>query len=262
MGAGGSEPARPDRADDPDRQHKLPRDVSSRRRILMESALFWAASGGPADVDPPPPRCAGSRFPVIEADDRAVGNVPFFDDWLVHDRADPYWRAIDGEDRARNIKAPVLLMGVGTIRSCPRRSGISRRSAGRPTPRGAGHPPYRRPVDACRRRAISRRVDRRSLPAASLAPAFRGSIITCGNAARGFTGRAGGLLRHGRECLAQRAGVAAGASIRGLSAQRRTRELGRRRRPPDTRRAGRARATAERMSMIRAIRCPPRGGAW
>ena len=48
---------------------------------------------------------------MIEADDRAVGNVPFFDDWLVHERADPYWRAIDGEDRARNVKAPVLLMG-------------------------------------------------------------------------------------------------------------------------------------------------------
>jgi uncharacterized protein len=80
----------------------------------LESALFWAArSGGPADVDPS--SAALERgfegFPVIEADDRAVGNVPFFDDWLVHDRADPYWRAIDGEDRARNVKAPVLLMG-------------------------------------------------------------------------------------------------------------------------------------------------------
>ena len=82
--------------------------------LSLESALFWAArSGGPADVDPSSTALERGLegFPVIEADDRAVGNVPFFDDWLVHDRADPYWRAIDGEDRARNIKAPVLLMG-------------------------------------------------------------------------------------------------------------------------------------------------------
>jgi uncharacterized protein len=79
----------------------------------LESALYWAArSSGSADVDPSYAALERGfdEFPVIEADDRAVGNVPFFDDWLVHEQADPYWKTIDGEDRARNIKAPVLLM--------------------------------------------------------------------------------------------------------------------------------------------------------
>jgi uncharacterized protein len=81
--------------------------------FALESALYWAArSGGPIDVDPS--YAALQRgfdgFPVIEADDRAVGNVPFFDDWLRHPQADAYWEAIDGTDRARTLKAPVLLM--------------------------------------------------------------------------------------------------------------------------------------------------------
>jgi putative CocE/NonD family hydrolase len=79
----------------------------------LESALYWAArSGGIADVDPS--YAALERgfngLPVIEADDRAIGNVAFFDDWLLHKSADAYWNTIDGEDRARNLKAPVLLM--------------------------------------------------------------------------------------------------------------------------------------------------------
>jgi uncharacterized protein len=81
--------------------------------FALESALYWAArSGGRVDVDPS--YAALERgfdgFPVIEADDRAVGNVPFFDDWLLHREADAYWAAIDGEGRGRALKAPVLLM--------------------------------------------------------------------------------------------------------------------------------------------------------
>jgi putative CocE/NonD family hydrolase len=81
--------------------------------FALESALYWAArSGGRVDVDPS--YAALQRgfdgFPVIEADDRAVGNVPFFDDWLLHPEADAYWAAIDGEGRARTLAAPVLLM--------------------------------------------------------------------------------------------------------------------------------------------------------
>jgi uncharacterized protein len=81
--------------------------------FALESALYWAArSGGPVDVDPS--YSALQRgfdgFPVIEADNRAVGNVAFFDDWLLHPHADAYWDAIDGRDRARSLKAPVLLM--------------------------------------------------------------------------------------------------------------------------------------------------------
>lgn len=79
----------------------------------LESALFWAArSRGPQDVDPSYRMLERGfdGFPLIEADDRAVGNVPFFDDWLLHAQADAYWQPIDGEDRARTIQAPVLLM--------------------------------------------------------------------------------------------------------------------------------------------------------
>jgi uncharacterized protein len=81
--------------------------------FALESALYWAArSGGRVDVDPS--YAALQRgfdgFPVIEADDRAVGNVAFFDDWLLHREADAYWAAIDGQGRARTLTAPVLLM--------------------------------------------------------------------------------------------------------------------------------------------------------
>jgi uncharacterized protein len=81
--------------------------------FALESAMFWAArSGGATDVDPSD-RDMQRGFdgvPLIEADDRAVGNVPFFNDWLLNKEADPYWTAIDGKDRARNINAPVLMM--------------------------------------------------------------------------------------------------------------------------------------------------------
>lgn len=79
----------------------------------LESALFWAVrSRGSEDVDPSfaDLERGFNGFPLIEADNRAVGQIPFFDDWATHTTKDDYWRAIDGEDRARTIKAPVLLM--------------------------------------------------------------------------------------------------------------------------------------------------------
>jgi putative CocE/NonD family hydrolase len=81
--------------------------------FALESALYWAArSGGRVDVDPSYAdlQRGFDGFPVIEADDRAVGNVPFFDDWLRHPEADAYWAGIDGQDRARALAAPALLM--------------------------------------------------------------------------------------------------------------------------------------------------------
>ena len=48
--------------------------------------------------------------PLLEADNRAVGEVRFFDDWAAHTSRDSYWSAIDGESRARTIRAPVFLM--------------------------------------------------------------------------------------------------------------------------------------------------------
>jgi putative CocE/NonD family hydrolase len=79
----------------------------------LESALFWAArSHGREDRDPSfgALERGFAGFPLIEADDRAVGDVAFFNDWVRHADADDYWRRIDGSDRARTLKAPVLLM--------------------------------------------------------------------------------------------------------------------------------------------------------
>jgi uncharacterized protein len=79
----------------------------------LESALFWAArSAGPRDRIPSLGRLERGfdGFPMIEADNRSVGDVPFFNDWASRAEADDYWRAVDGENRARTIKAPVLLM--------------------------------------------------------------------------------------------------------------------------------------------------------
>jgi uncharacterized protein len=79
----------------------------------LESALFWAVrSRGKEDQDPSLEQLERgyAGFPLIEADDRAVGDIPFFNDWLRHAEADEYWQRVDGRDRARTIKAPVLLM--------------------------------------------------------------------------------------------------------------------------------------------------------
>src|SRR5262249_20090361 len=132
----------------------------------LESALFWAArSGGPADVDPS--SAALERgfegFPVIEADEPAGGNVAFFDGGLG---ARPGRSLVEG-DRRRGPRPQRQGPGAadgGLVRSVPAYADQGFPDdppRGRP-PRGAGHTPYRRPVDACRRRAISRRVDRKS----------------------------------------------------------------------------------------------------
>ena len=80
----------------------------------LKSALHWAVlSHGPRDVTPSPDALQRgfAGFPLIEADDRAAGDIPFFNDWANHPERDEYWVAIDGTDRASRLKAPVLLMG-------------------------------------------------------------------------------------------------------------------------------------------------------
>lgn len=79
----------------------------------LESALFWAVrSRGAKDEDPSfeALQRGFEGFPLIEADERAVGPIAFFKDWATHSQADLYWREIDGENRASTIEAPVLLM--------------------------------------------------------------------------------------------------------------------------------------------------------
>jgi putative CocE/NonD family hydrolase len=79
----------------------------------LASALFWAVrSRGAEDVWPD--EAALKRgvdgFPLVDADDRAVGSVSFFDDWVRHQTRDAYWQAIDAADRIATLRAPVLLM--------------------------------------------------------------------------------------------------------------------------------------------------------
>lgn len=79
----------------------------------LESALFWAVrSRGAEDTDPDFKALERGfhGFPLIEADDRAVEDIPFFDDWVRHSGPDAYWENIDGHERASQIRAPVLLM--------------------------------------------------------------------------------------------------------------------------------------------------------
>ena len=81
--------------------------------FALESALYWALySRGPVDIQPTMDMVdrGAQGWPLIEADNRAAEDVPFFNDWVLHVAGDDYWRAIDGDDRAREIAAPVLLM--------------------------------------------------------------------------------------------------------------------------------------------------------
>ena len=79
----------------------------------LESALFWAVTSyGEQDI--PASDAALQRgyegWPLIEADTRAVQDIPFFKDWVSHPEKDPYWTKIDGERRTHSLQAPALLM--------------------------------------------------------------------------------------------------------------------------------------------------------
>ena len=79
----------------------------------LSSALFWAVRSRGAEDESPEPETLErgvNGFPVIDADDRAVGGIGFFDDWAKHPTRDAYWREIDGEGRSTTLQAPVLLM--------------------------------------------------------------------------------------------------------------------------------------------------------
>jgi putative CocE/NonD family hydrolase len=79
----------------------------------LASALFWAVrSRGAQDEWPSADQLQHGvdGTPVIEADDRAAGDIPFFDDWVRHSAPDGYWVSIDGRDRPLTLRAPVLLM--------------------------------------------------------------------------------------------------------------------------------------------------------
>jgi uncharacterized protein len=79
----------------------------------LQTALRWAVmSRGEQDVTPEANDLSRgfTGFPLVEADDRAVGDVRFFNDWVLHQSRDDYWAQIDGDSRASRLQAPVLLM--------------------------------------------------------------------------------------------------------------------------------------------------------
>ena len=79
----------------------------------LESGLYWAInSRGSRDhkVRIKDLQKGANGFPLIEADDRAIGDVNFFNDWLTNQYNDAYWEAIDGMNRTHTLQAPTLLL--------------------------------------------------------------------------------------------------------------------------------------------------------
>jgi uncharacterized protein len=79
----------------------------------LESALYWAVeSRGRYDIEPRDTDLnrGYDGFPLIEADNRAGGEIVFFDDWAKHPTRDSYWESIDGDDRAAKVRCPVFMM--------------------------------------------------------------------------------------------------------------------------------------------------------
>lgn len=80
----------------------------------LESALYWAIrSRGDQDREVTPEDLDRGLWhvPLLKADDVAIGDTDFFNDWLLHPNRDAYWTQIDGVNRAQSIQAPVLFLG-------------------------------------------------------------------------------------------------------------------------------------------------------
>jgi uncharacterized protein len=77
----------------------------------LGSALFWALRSEAGE--PPDPEALKRGFEGFsskEADDRALHDISFFNDWATHRRKDDYWREIDMSQRVRDLHCPVLLL--------------------------------------------------------------------------------------------------------------------------------------------------------
>ena len=80
----------------------------------LESAMYWAIrSRGQRDrtVEIDDLRRGVQGLPLIDADESAIGDTDFYNDWLLHRENDDYWHEIDGHDRAKTLAAPALLLG-------------------------------------------------------------------------------------------------------------------------------------------------------
>lgn len=81
--------------------------------FALESGLFWALQSHgdhDRDVDMEALDRGANSLPVIDADNRAATNIPFFDDWVREGPGSAYWYPIDGKDRANDVAAPMLLL--------------------------------------------------------------------------------------------------------------------------------------------------------
>lgn len=82
--------------------------------FALESSLYWALrSHGDREheVDIEALHRGAGAWPVLSADDLSGVDVRFFNDWVSHDRQSAFWKKVDGEDRAHNAAAPILLLG-------------------------------------------------------------------------------------------------------------------------------------------------------
>ncbi|MDP3738905.1 MAG: CocE/NonD family hydrolase [Hyphomonadaceae bacterium] len=81
--------------------------------FALETALYWALlSHGEVDkeIDYKDFEKGIAGLPAIEADNRACCDVEFFNDWALNEADAPYWRIVDGDNRAKHVQAPVLLL--------------------------------------------------------------------------------------------------------------------------------------------------------
>ena len=49
------------------------------------------------------------HFPLVESDDVALKDVPFYDDWVSHPTPDSYWQALSVDHRFAEMSAPAFL---------------------------------------------------------------------------------------------------------------------------------------------------------
>ncbi len=80
----------------------------------LESAVYWTIrSRGDEDreVAMADLEKGVNSLPLLEADDQAIGDTDFYNDWLIHKDNKTYWKKIDGTHRAETLQAPMLLMG-------------------------------------------------------------------------------------------------------------------------------------------------------
>ncbi len=77
----------------------------------LSSALFWALRTELAEM--PGQKILEKGFEsmtAVEADDHALRNIPYFDDWATHREKDGYWKGLDMSGHLRDLRGPVLML--------------------------------------------------------------------------------------------------------------------------------------------------------